>query len=98
MTEKLLSGATALLVFGWVFREWWRTHTERNKSIDKKFSEYDTKLANAVDRFTHEVVELKITLATLDVHISHLIKLSEQMPKIQKDLDALHSKVREFKQ
>lgn len=97
MTVDIYQAAAPVLalVIAWGFREWWLAHKERQKKVDERLQSHDTKLATAVENFTAKASDMTIAITRLQVQIENLTKIGEQMPKVVRDLDMLHAKVRE---
>jgi hypothetical protein len=84
------------LILAWFIREWWLSYKERHKKIEEKISAHDVRISGVVENFTAQVHALQLSIAGLTHQVQTLVRFGQQIPKIEKDLDALHSKVREL--
>jgi transposase len=96
LSEAINNPVVWVAAGGWLVRELWHGYKSRNKQIDEKIQAHDNRITSLVDRFTHEVHQLQMGMANLNAELKNLARFGAEFPKIQKDLDALHSKVRDL--
>lgn len=84
---SLIQNPAFLVIIAWAFREWW--HASRKDSASMK-SEHTL----ALKENTAKLMELTVSLVRLEVKIEIIEKLSEKIPEMTSDINALHAKVR----
>lgn len=83
--EELLKNPATWVVTAWILREIYRWFKKRNTDLEDYIKQNLTKMG-----------ELTIAIVRLETKLENIERIAYSVPKIEKDISALHSKFRQF--